>query len=172
MRKAIETHNSTQSEYFLEMAKERLMLEEFLVENVDVNQRDAEGKNALYWAIKTSHKHNINLLLSHGVSPMVKPNYHALFHTIRSNNLEAFALFLGSCNEINMQNERGQTLLMVAIEMENSIMVQYLINHGINLFTKDKNGFTALEYAKKAKNRMVFDLVYYKIVYEKSQKVA
>lgn len=164
----------TQSEHFLEMAQERLMLEEFLVANVNIDARDAYGRNALFWAIKTSHKHNTDLLLSYGVSLMVKPNYHALFHTIQSNNLETFSFLLELGEDINMVNEKAQTLLMTAIEKENSMMVRYLINHGIDLYAEDIHGLTALDYAKKAEDSMVFDLVHYKILYEKiqNQKVA
>ncbi|CAA6807616.1 MAG: Unknown protein [uncultured Sulfurovum sp.] len=159
----------TQSQNFLEMAKERLMLEEFLVENVDINARDTDGQNALFWAIRTSHKHNIDLLLSHNISLMVKPTYHALFHAIQSNNLETFSLLLELVKDIKMRNDKGQTLLMTAIEQENTIMVQYLLNHGINLYAKDMNGLTALDYIKKVKNRMIYDLVYYKSIYQKEQ---
>ena len=158
----------TQSERLLEMAEERLMLEEFLIANADINVRDSYGRNALFWAIKTSHKHNTDLLLTHGISLMVKPNYHALFHTIQSNNLETFSLLLGLGEDINMINEEGQTLLMTAVEKENTMMVRYLINHGINLYAKDNNGLAALDYAKKAKHSMVFDLVHYRILYEKN----
>jgi len=161
-----------QSQYFLDMVQERLMIEVFLLDDVDINIRDYEGRNALFWAIRTSHKHNIDLLLKHKISLMVKPNHHALFHTIESNNLETFALLLKRCKEINMLNEKGQTLLMTAIKKENSVMVQYLINHSIRLDTEDIYGFTALDYAKKAKNRMVFDLVYYSSLSQEANKVA
>ena len=164
--------SSVQNQSFVDTAQESLMLETFLFEDRDMNVRDSEERNALYWAIKTSHKPNIDLLLKHGVSLMVKPNYHALFHTIESNNLEAFALLLKECQEINMLNKKGQTLLMKAIQKENPVMVQYLINHGIHLDTKDMNGLTALDYAKKAKNRMVFDLVYYSSLSQEANKVA
>jgi len=161
-----------QSQYFLDMVQERLMIEAFLLADVEINIRDNEGRNALYWAIRTSHKHNIDLLLKHGISLMVKPNHHALFHTIESNNLGTFALLLKVCKEINMLNNKGQTLLMTAIQQENSVMVQYLINHGIRLDTRDIYGFTALDYTKKSKNRMVFDLVYYATLSQESNKIA
>ena len=158
-----------QGDHFLEMAKERLMLESVLVENVDINTRDTDGQNALFWAIRTSHKHNIDLLLAHDISLMLKPGYHALFYTIEKNNLEVFALLLTLVKDVKMKNDKEQTLLMVAIEKENTIMVQYLINHGVNLYAQDMNGLAALDYIKKVKNRMIYDLVYYKILSQKEQ---
>ncbi|MCH9740487.1 MAG: ankyrin repeat domain-containing protein [Epsilonproteobacteria bacterium] len=159
----------TQSDRLLEMAQDRLMLEEFLVQNANINVRDTHGKNALFWTIKTSHKHNTNLLLTYGISLMVRPEYHALFHTILSNDLETFILLLELGEDIDMRNEENQTLLMTAVQEENVMMVRYLINHGINLYAEDIHGQTALDYAKKAKNPMVFDLVHYRILYEKMQ---
>jgi ankyrin repeat protein len=158
---------STQNEPLLEMAQERLMLDAFLVKNSNIHARDNHGRNALFWAIKTSHKHNTHLLLNHNIDLMVQPNYHALFHTIVSNNFEIFLLLLEFGENINMTDEENKTLLMTAVEEENVMMVRYLINHGVNLNAQDIDGLTALDYAKKVKNSMVFDLVHYRILYEK-----
>jgi len=159
----------TQSERLLEMAEERLMLEEFLVANADLNVRGIYGRNALFWTIKTSHKHNTSLLLTYGISLMVEPNYHALFHSIVCNDFETFTLLLELGEDINMINKEQQTLLMTAVQKENVMMVRYLINHGIDLYAEDMHRKTALDYAKNIKNQMVFDLVHYRILYENSQ---
>ncbi|KIM08770.1 MAG: hypothetical protein KU29_03325 [Sulfurovum sp. FS06-10] len=102
---------STQNEPLLEMAQERLMLDAFLVKNSNIHARDNHGRNALFWAIKTSHKHNTHLLLNHNIDLMVQPNYHALFHTIVSNNFEIFLLLLEFGE--NIKPPLGPTMLMI-----------------------------------------------------------
>lgn len=158
-----------QSENLLEMAQNRLMLDEHLVAHANLDVRDKKSRNALFWAIKTSHKHNTDLLLTYNSSLFVQPNYHALFHTIKYNDLRTFTLLLELGEDINMTNSDEQTLLMIAIKEENIMMVRYLINHGINLYVHDRHGKTALDYAKKRNNQMIFDLVHYKILYQKLQ---
>ena len=68
-----------------------------------------------------------------------------------------------------MRNRSMQSLLMVAIEEKNIMMVRYLINHGINLHMQDNRGRVALDYAKLSKNQMLFDLVHYKLMISKSK---
>jgi len=161
--------NNTEYNQLLDMAEHRLMLEKSLVKNSDLNARDKKGRNALYWAIKTSHKHNINILLKNKISLMVTPHTHALFHTVKSKNLDFFVYLLELKEDINMRNRSMQSLLMVAIEAKNIMMVRYLINHGINLHMQDNKGKVALDYAKQSNNQMLFDLVHYKLIINKSK---
>ena len=156
--------NSMEYTQLLDMAENRLMLEKSLVKKSNIDNRDREGRNALYWAIKTSHKHNIEVLLKENISLMVKPHLHALFHTIRNNNLDFFLYLLQIKEDINMKNGSMQSLLMVAIEERNVMMVRYLISHGINLQIQDNRGRVALDYAKHSNNQMIYDLVYYKLM--------
>jgi len=161
--------NNLQTDYsqLLEISEHRLILERELVKESNLDVRDKKGRNALYWAIKTSHKHNTELLLEYGISLMVQPNLHALFHSIQSNYLDLFSYFLKSGQNINMQNTKKQSLLMVAIESKNMMMIRYLVSHGINLQIKDINGETAFEYAQKSKNKMIYDIIHYKLLLQK-----
>jgi len=161
--------NNTEYNQLLEMAENRLMLEKSLLKKNEINARDKQGRNALYWAIKTSHKHNIDFLLKHHISLLVKLNTHALFHTIKSKNLDFFVYLLQLKEDINMRNGSMQSLLMVAIEEKNVMMIRYLINHGINLQIQDNKGKVALEYAKQSNNQMIFDLVHYKLMIAKTK---
>lgn len=155
----------------IEMAKHRLMLEEFLVKKANLDIRDNNYRNALYWSIKFRHRHNTDLLLKYQISLMVSHNLHALFHTIKYNDIDTFIILLKlEATDINMRNDQEETLLMKAIKAESVPMVRYLINHGANLYLSDYQNRTALDYAKACKNSYVFDLVHYRILYEASQK--
>lgn len=155
----------------IEMAKHRLMLEEFLVKKANLEIRDNHYKNALYWSIKYRHRHNTDLLLKYQISLMVSHDLHALFHTIKHNDIDTFVTLLKlETTDINMQNNKNETLLMEAIKAESVPMVRYLINHGANLYLSDNQNRTALDLAKACTNHHIFELVHYHILYESSQK--
>jgi len=155
----------------IEMAKHRLMLEEFLVKRSNLSVRDNEGRNALYWAIKYRSKHNVALLLKYDISLMVDCDTHAIFHAIAHNDYDTFIMLLNKkVVGLDIKDTAGMTLLMRAIQAESVPMVRYLINHGANLYLEDSEGNVALDYAKSSKNRDVFNLVHYRIIYEQSQK--
>lgn len=152
--------------HILEMVEQKLMLEEFVVQKPDTHNRDLNGRNALYWAIKHRSKHNVKLLIKYSVSLMVEEELHALFHAIASDDYETFSYLLDFGLSINMTNTCGQTLLMKAIQAESVPMVRYLINHGADLYLLDDVYNMAIDYAKECKNEKVHELVHYRIVYD------
>ena len=154
--------------HLLELVEQRQVLEEHLVVQSNLNIRDNEGRNALYWAIENHSKKNLLLLLSYEISLNVAPNLHAMFHAIEVNNVEALAAMLILGSNINTQNDKNQSLLMKALEKENIVMVQHLINKGIDLYLMDENYDMALDYAKRCKNQRVFELVHYKVLNDKA----
>ena len=150
----------------LDMAAQKLLLEEFLVKQSNINTRDSQGRNALYWAIYHKSRHNVQLLIKYNSSLRVAPELHALFHAIDCNDYETFSELLELGLDINMINECGQTLLMRAIKAESVQMVRYLINHGANLYLLDDNHHMAIDYAKEVDNQKVYELVHYRMVYD------
>ena len=152
----------------LEMAEHKLMLEEFLVKKANLQVRDKENKNTLYWAIKNRSRHNTMLLLKYKIDLMVTDTLHAIFHAISSDDIETFTYLLDSnMVNINIKNIIGESLLMRAIHVESVPMVQYLINHGVDLYASNDDGATAIDYAQQCKNRNVYNLVYYRILSQK-----
>lgn len=168
MTKVINRYHDT---HLIEMAKHRLMLEEFFIKKSNLNVRDEEGHNALYWAIKYRSRHNVSLLLKYDISLMVGYDTHALFHAIACNDYETFSHLLDQeVVGLDIRDSAGITLLMRAIQMESVAMVRYLINHGANLYIEDYEGNQALDYAKSCKNKGVFNLVHYRILFEETQR--
>ncbi len=157
--------------HMIELVKERQRLDGFLVNKSNINYRDNEHKNALYWAIKNRSIYNISLLIEHKISLMVTPKTHALFYALDSNNIEGLLFLIQRKIDINTQNSQGKTPLMVALEKECIVSVQYLLAFGADLYIMDDNHDMAMDYAKRCKNKKVFELVYYKEVYEKSKEI-
>ncbi len=158
------------STHIIELVEQRELLTEDLLRESHIDSRDRQGRNALYWAIKNHSKHNVAILLKNEIGLKVNFSQHALFHAIACNNTEALVQLLALKSNINLQDEKGRSLLMVALESENIIMVQLLISKGIDLYIMDENYDMALEYAKKCKNKNVHDIVYYKLLNDKTKE--
>lgn len=158
--------NDYHSLHLLEMVEHKLLIDDFLVKKSNVDVRDKEGRNSLFWAIKNRSPRNVSILVKHNISLMVEANLHALFHTIESNNLDALVYLLRDGLDIDMQNDTGQTLLMKALEIESLMMVRNLVNHGANLDIMDDEYNMAIDYAKLCKNSDVYNLIHYRLLYE------
>lgn len=156
--------------YLLELVEQRQPIDENLINQSNINVRDSKGQNALYWAIKNHSKRNVTLLLEHNVSLCVAHKLDAFFHAIESGNLEALMILTDLGLNIDIQNDKGQTLLMKALESENIMMVQYLLNKGIDLYLMDDKYDMVEEYAKRCKNQRIFELVHYKILNDKANE--
>ena len=115
-----------------------------------VNRRDEEGKNALYWAIKKRHTHNAKLLIEFESSLMVAPKLHAFFHAIEEGHYELIILLVQSGISPNITDEYGRSALMVAIEKEQFRTVCFLIRNGADLFQMDDRYDMALDYALRS----------------------
>jgi ankyrin repeat protein len=152
------------SQQLLDLVANRQPLSKEMVVKLDLGQRDAEGKNSLYWAIKNKSKRNVTLLIEHGVSLMVTPGKHAMFHAVETNNIDALMVLMEKGLNVNIHNETGQSLLMKALEIESLVMVQYLINCKIDLYMMDDNYDMAIDYAKKCKETNLYELVHYKVL--------
>lgn len=152
------------SEQLLDLVVNRQPLDKSIMDKLDVSQRDKEGRNSLYWAIKNKSKRNVHLLIEQGVSLMVEPGNHAMFHAIKSNNIDALIILIEKGIDVNIYNEIGQSLLMKALEVESLVMVQYLINAKVDLYIMDDNYDMAIDYAKKCKDNNLFELIHYKVL--------
>jgi len=139
----------------IDMVKEKLLLERITLNGVDVNKRDNEGKNALYWAIKKRSTHNANLLISFGSSFMVKGDKHALFHALECGQHEMLVLLVERGQDINTVDSLGKTILMYAIEMEVFESVKYLVSHGADMYVLDNALNMAEDYAKSSNSELI-----------------
>lgn len=141
--------------HLIEMVKEKLLLERIVLNYVDVNPRDREGRNALYWAIKNNSIHNANLLIVFGSSLVVADNTHALFHAIKCENHKMVVLLIGKGLNVNLTDDMGKTALMYAIEASLFDTVKFLIGKGADMFMMDDAFNMAEDYAKVCHSEMI-----------------
>ena len=153
----------------MEMVKDKLLLERITLNNIDVNPRDAEGRNALYWAIKSRSTHNTALLISFGSSLVVYKNTHALFHAIECQHHEIVVLLIEKGLDINMTNNVGKTALMCAIESELFETVRYLMQKGADAYLMDDGLNMAEDYAKLCNSELIKTYIQH-IVYRDMQE--
>jgi len=151
----------------VQMAEQKLMLEEFLIKKSDLGVRDFSGNNALYWAIKNKNIKNVKLLIKYDITLEVKEELHALFHSVECRDYDSFGHILDTnMKNINMTNSKGQTLLMKAIEFESLSIARYLINNGADLYKMDYKYDMALDYASRCNNTNIFNLLHYRVLYD------
>ncbi|UFH58303.1 ankyrin repeat domain-containing protein [Sulfurovum mangrovi] len=133
-----------------EEVKEKRDLSYQVLIGEEVNLRDKEGRNALYWAVQNRHTHNAKLLIEFESSLMVAPKLHALFHAIEEGHYALIILLIQSGISPNMIDKNGRSALMVAIEKEQFRTVCFLLRNGADLFQMDYHYDMALDYASRS----------------------
>ncbi|MFT7823839.1 MAG: ankyrin repeat domain-containing protein [Sulfurimonas sp.] len=130
--------------------KDRTLLSHHSLIGANVNRRDEEGRNALYWAIKNRSTHNAKLLIEFESSLMVSPKLHALFHAIEEDHYELAVLLIQGGISPNIEDEYGRSALMAAILKGQFRTVCFLIRNGADLFQMDHHYDMALDYASRS----------------------
>ncbi len=143
----------------MKMVKEKTLLEYRMLIGVHINNRDKEGRNALYWAIKQHGIHNAKLLVEHAISLEVAPGLHALFYAIEQDCYEITVLLVQSGVDPNIRDNKGRTPLMAAIEKEQFRTVCFLMRNGADLYAMDENYDMAADYTKRCNCNMIKDYV-------------
>ncbi len=152
------------SSHLIETVKEKLLLERVTLIGIDVNIRDEEGKNSLFWAIKNHNTHNANLLIKHNISLMVAPRLHAFFHAIIHNHYEMIIILIQKGICLDIIDSQQKTPLMYAIEYELFETVCLLIRHGADLFQMDMNYDMAEDYAHRCTSQKIKDYIRHSLI--------
>ena len=95
--------------------------------------------------------------------PSKSVNKNKLLNAIKESNFssEAFQIIMADMKfDVNMQDREGKTLMMVlAAVSPNPELISILLNAGANAYLTDKNGSTALDYAKKYNNKATLSVL-------------
>ncbi|HHH19717.1 MAG TPA: ankyrin repeat domain-containing protein [Campylobacterales bacterium] len=145
--------------YLLAMVEQKIELSNTLLQQCDINLRDHQGRNALYWAIEHASEQNIHLLLRHNIDLFVQPKMHALFQAVLSGNRKIVGYILAQDVNINMRNTQGYTPLIVAIQSKNSAMVRYLLQYGADTTVACYQNKTVWDYALRSQSHEIMGLV-------------
>jgi ankyrin repeat protein len=126
---------------------------------VQINHRDTQGRNALYWAIKKHSIYNVKMLFEHEISLEVTHKLHALFHAIEEDHYESIVYLIQNGLTPNIKDNKGRTSLMVAIEKKQFRTVCFLVRNGADLYMMDNNYDMASEYANRYECNMIKDFI-------------
>jgi len=125
----------------------------------NIDHQNKDGDTALLLSIENSQDGDndingdndmINFLLENNANIHIKNNnkYDALLMGIRTvNNTDVVKTIIKKGANINAQDEKGNTPLMLAINFESAYMVELLIEEGANVNLANNEGMTPLEIA-------------------------
>lgn len=136
---------------------------EFLVKNgADVNKVNNKKQTALHIALGKDSPKTVALLLDAGAAPDVPGATSLLFNT--KVDIEIYKKFVEKSNNVNAQNDEGQTPLMATLEYikYTPTLADYaraLLKKDMDVDVRDKKGNTALSYACKAGNFAIAKLL-------------
>ena len=132
--------------------------------DIPINQKDNIGTYPLIQAI---NKNNFNLVVSlmqYGYKSNIdmniddKDDYTPLILSYNNGYMEIFKYLVKVLN-INEVDSFGNNLLYYAIEKKDIDMVRFLIDSGINVNTKNKEGISIFDYTLKNKNDEILKIL-------------
>ena len=85
--------NNSDGLFLLKLIKHRIEEKSTIFGKLNLNTRDRNARNALYWAISYQKVDEVKRLLDYGISLEVAPNLHAFTHALNVNNQEIIELF-------------------------------------------------------------------------------
>ena len=130
------------------------MIKLLIKEGANINAQNSDGLTPLDLAILKRFKQEelTSLFLKNGGEKNIENSYNdALGHFIvKKHAIDIVQSFLEDTtkDELNAQNDLGQTPLHIAVAMEKEEVVVALVNGGASTTIKDKNGKTPLDLAK------------------------
>lgn len=133
------------------------ILEKKINRGYDIDGVDNSGRTTLMWAAIMGYYNIVEMLINYGVNLNISDfmGHTALMDVCcrslgeYSKEKEILELLLDNGAETNVQNKYGYTPLMYAVERGKLYSVEKLIEYGIDLNIKDKDGDTALDIAYK-----------------------
>lgn len=140
------------------------MISYLMIQGMDVNVKDSEGKTALMYASETGNFEMVKLLLNMNADVNMKDStgYNALMEAIEALNINIVALLIDKGVNVNEYSTRiYPTALHLAVTTGRYDIVEMLVYAGADVNSKDKNGSTplmfAVEYGYKDISHLLID---------------
>jgi len=141
----------------------------FLKETDNINLKNNKGKSALSNAVSRNSYEIVDFLLKNGCDPSVVDNLgnNLIFLLVKSFKSGSYlefekklAILLAKNVNHSNSNLNGETALHLAIEKNNIMLLEKLLNLGLDINSKDNNGITPLHLAvMKAENMSVIEFL-------------
>jgi ankyrin repeat protein len=152
-----------------------------LLNSININACDSQGRTALYYAIsfhKTmlpsmrsctyiTNEASIKLLLEHGADTNCCNHNNCdtpLLLAAQKNNWEAVKLLVDKSENINARDSKGNTALHYAASNGQEDVIPLLIQNGADLTIKDNKGITPMQIAIKKQDFKTALLIYEKYI--------
>ena len=123
----------------------------FIETGVDTNVTDQWGHTVLHLAAHENYFSIVKILLDKGkmdINARSKAGDTALHYAFNKGNLFIVHLLLNRSVDVNVQNERGLTILhLVAKKKDGQKIIQMLLDKKVDINIKGEEGYTALHYA-------------------------
>ena len=123
----------------------------------------AKGETPFDWALQSGDETTINILLKGNKSftRVDTVNLQALHFSARMGDLAKVKELHGKGSNLEMRDEKGQTVLFHAVKGKQHTVVRWLIKDGkANVHAVDKSGFTALHAAVEGLDLRSAELLY------------
>ncbi|MCG3672288.1 ankyrin repeat domain-containing protein [Aliarcobacter butzleri] len=121
-----------------------MLIEIFRLKILDINARDCNGRNALYWAILKNKTDIIKKLIDLDISTEVSPNFLAMNLAVYNDNIKVIKCLKNCGLNINVIDDINSTPLIYAILYNKQNSIKYLIENGANLDHEDFLGNSPL----------------------------
>ncbi len=125
-----------------------MLLEMFKSNILDINSKDINGRNALYWAINKNKTELIKELISLGINTEISPNLSAINYAIYLDNIKILKCLKNCGLNIDEIDDVNSTPLIYAILYKKQNSIKYLIENGANLEHEDFLGNTPAQLLK------------------------
>lgn len=119
----------------------------YLENGVNINLRDSEGKNALYWAMHNRNFNIIKKLIAKDISLQITPSLWAMNYAVYKNDVKLIKCLKNSGVNLNDYDDVNSTPLIYAVLYNKIQSINYLINNGASLVHEDSLGNSALSLA-------------------------
>jgi uncharacterized protein len=126
----------------------------------DVNQTNREGYTLLVIAAYNSNMPILNYLISEGANVDMGSDYGtALMGAVFKNNIEILSTLLDAGADVNLTDNKKRTAMHLAVIFSNTRAIEELMKYKPNLFIKDNNDFTVLDYVKIKNDTTLLNLL-------------
>lgn len=132
----------------IESEKWNMLLEMFKSNILEINSKDINGRNALYWAINKNKTELIKELISLGINTEISPNLSAINYAIYLDNIKILKCLKNCGLNIDEIDDVNSTPLIYAILYKKQNSIKYLIENGANLEHEDFLGNTPAQLLK------------------------
>lgn len=157
----------------LEIKYNTIEILDYLLEHPNIEWKGKYDYSPLYWMIVNDYKFDYGRQMFDIAKRLLRKDvfidavndeqpliYLALFLEEKDGDYSYFDLLLANGANINIQNEKGQTSLHIAVENNIEVWkIQKLLESGININLRDNNGWTVLNLAEHTNKKTYVEII-------------